>query len=346
MEGFMNYKSIVFAVLVNLVALFHHSHVGAVQIDSIAPTVGAEGDVVTITGSGFGTDREHAAVKFRADLKDCPAAIVYPRCMEYKEYNAIISSITDTQLRVITPSISEKRILKVKAGAYNGTAWTYSNEVDFGVYSSPLIEESIILKQSGMKDSAIVDHMYFQEMENGASPAKRKGVFGNIRLEGADIAKLKKAGFDDDFIGKFEGQQQRVTIGIAGIWLYRTSELVAAPMIRILLVPRSFFYEKADYWGTWGWKYTSWIPKPQGVIDIARWDLNFGITTSTRTSEHSNEEKTNYALVGLSHQINAAAFLNFGAAIATGSAEGIKRQYYAGFTVDSNILKVVGLMDK
>ncbi len=111
-----------------------------------------------------------------------------------------------------------------------------------------LVDGALTLKKSGMSDSAIIDHLYqFGLIEAGGRP-EAKGVFGNARLTKDEIVKLKQAGFQDDFIAKFEGYPQYVTIGVAAIMLTYTNDIVAAPILRVFLVPRSYFQAQRPYW--------------------------------------------------------------------------------------------------
>lgn len=207
---------------------------------------------------------------------------------------------------------------------------------DFEEYSINLVEESVVLKQSGVSDSTIVDHLYHI---GESSHAER--VFGNIHLTKEEIKKLKEAGFQDDFIAKFEGHPQHVALGVATIWLTETTDLTYAPMLRIFLVPRSYFTKMRDYWEKWemvGLYY------PRGFFHYDRWDINFGVTTLT--SADSSSDKRSYVLVGLSHEINRSALLNIGGAVLPGDVKGIQTQIYFGITVDYNFLKYLGIVDK
>jgi hypothetical protein len=345
----MNIKIVIAVFLLSLLALKSYSANSEVHIDLITPSVSMENDLLLIKGKGFGQTKENVSVKFRMKLKVCQQNDT--ECKEYEEYDAIVSRVTDTEIDVRTPAVSEKAILKVRVDVKDSNP---SNEVEFGIYWQRLVDQSITLKKSGMNDPAIVDHLYFQSISSdGATAAKREGVFGNIKLNAEDISKLKSNGFNEEYIAKLEGQKQYVTLGVGGIWLNRTSELVAAPMIRILLVPRGYFYEREDYWGEWSWggrkwprNNLYWVPKPQGIVSVSRWDLNIGATSSASTGTDSTGQKTNYVLFGLSHEINIAAFINVGIALSTDNTKGIKKQFYWGVTVDSNFLKAIGIMNK
>ncbi|MBI3814157.1 MAG: hypothetical protein HY279_06795 [Nitrospinae bacterium] len=198
------------------------------------------------------------------------------------------------------------------------------------------VEESIELKRSGVSDSTIVDHLY-----HIGESSREERVFGNIHLTKEEIKKLKTAGFQDDFIAKFEGHPQHVALGVAAIWLTETTDLTYAPMLRIFLVPRSYFTKMRDYWEKWE---TVGLYYPRGFFHYDRWDINFGITTMTSTDGSSDQRS--YVLVGLSHEINRSALLNFGGAVLPGDVKGKQTQIYFGITVDYNFLKYLGIINK
>ncbi len=301
-----------------------------VKIDSINPAVGFPCDTVTILGSGFGISPDTSFVKFKS---------------AGKEYNAEIKGWTDKKIIAIVPSVAEKEKEVVKVTVLNKDK--SSAPIEFEVYSNKLIEEAILLKKGGVSDSTIVDHLYYLGLSENDEVHATKCVFGNTRLTGYEISRLKSAGFQDDFIAKTEGHPQNVTLGVAAIWLNRTAVLVGAPMLRVFLVPRSYFKKRRDYWGTcwWGmcWKYPS---LPVGLIDHERWDLNFGLTTVTSTTSDGTGEKRSYVLVGLSHELNLSALLNIGWALVPGDIKGTDKQFYFGITVDYNLLKSLGVVSK
>ena len=53
-----------------------------------------------------------------------------------------------------------------------------------------------------------------------------------------------------------------------------------------------------------------------------------------------------YVLIGFSNQLNRSALLNIGWALVPGDIEGVETQFYIGFTVDSNFLKEIGIVNK
>lgn len=116
-------------------------------------------------------------------------------------------------------------------------------------------------------------------------------------------------------------------------------------MVRIFLVPRSYFKKRKPYWKEFlGGPYL-----PSGLLYHDRWDLNIGITISTSTTEdpeNPESEDKSYILLGASHELNRSALLNIGFAFAPGDTTGERTQVYVGFTVDSNFLKALGIIEK
>ena len=110
-------------------------------------------------------------------------------------------------------------------------------------------------------------------------------------------------------------------------------------MIRVYLTPRSYFTQYNPYLGKWFF--------PLGIFEPKRWDLNIGLTQSTKTDKDNGPtDKKSYFLVGLSNQINRYAFLNIGRAYVEGATVGVNSQYYLGFTIDFDLLKSIGIIDK
>ncbi len=290
------------------------------EITAIKPVVGLTGDILVIEGKNFGENKSDSYVEF------IDSEATYKAKIEEKDEEWI-----DNKVMVKVPSHIKREIVKVRI-VLGGRI---SNQKDFGVYPINLIEESIELKKSGVSDSTIVDHLY--HLGEGE---KNEKTFGNIKLTNGEIKKLKEAGFQDDFIAKFEGHPQHVTLGVAAIWLTETTDLTYAPMIRIFLEPRSYFKKRRDYWKDVYWG----LYLPHGLIQYDRWDLNFGVTTLTSTDDSS--EQKNYVLIGLSHEINRSALLNIGGAILPGDIKGKQSQVYFGITVDYNFLKYLGIVDK
>lgn len=199
----------------------------AEEIVSIKPEVGLAGDIVEIEGT-FGIRSNNSYVEF-IDSSET-------------KYKAEIKEWSEKKIKVIVPFCMKREIVKVQV--ILGEKVT--NQKGFGVYPINLIEESIHLKRKGVSDSTIVDHLYHMG-ELGCDNCTIKESFGNIRLTKDGIEKLKEAGFQDDFIAKFEGHPQYVTLGVAGIWLTETTDLAAAPMLRIFLVPRGYFEERPPF---------------------------------------------------------------------------------------------------
>ena len=105
-----------------------------------------------------------------------------------------------------------------------------------------LVDKAINLKNINMQESTIIDHLAYVDRKYDS-----RVYFGKCPLSADQIDSLRKAGFQNDFIAKFEGQPQYVTLGVAGVWLQKTADLVYAPIIRIFLKPRSYFHAYRPY---------------------------------------------------------------------------------------------------
>jgi hypothetical protein len=199
-----------------------------------------------------------------------------------------------------------------------------------------LVDKAINLKNINMQESTIIDHLAYVDRKYDS-----RVYFGKCPLSADQIDSLRKAGFQNDFIAKFEGQPQYVTLGVAGVWLQKTADLVYAPIIRIFLKPRSYFHAYRPYFfGRWGLSQC-------GLLQLDRWDINVGLTNKTQTAKSSEtEEKERYILIGLSNQLNQSAFLNIGCALLPGDTKYVDSQFYVGFTLDSNFLKEIGIIGK
>jgi hypothetical protein len=287
----------------------------------IEPKVGAPGDRITIEATqGTCEDKQEGCYVVFSDKLDDKLKI---------------ESWKNDKIEFIVPPRSKRKIINVDL--YINKEKQCAEDMEFGVYGIDLVEEAIKLKQSNMQEPSIIDHLdYISRSVKGKSPDPG-GYFGDYPLAGSHIVRLEDAGFQDDFIAKFEGHPQRVTLGIAALWLGRTADLVYAPMLRIFLKPRSYFHAYRPYFGSWH----------IGLLQLDRWDLSVGYTTKTPTtgSDNSTEEKS-YVLIGLSNQLNRSALLNIGWALVPGDIEGVESQFYVGFTVDSNFLKEIGIVNK
>lgn len=303
-------------------------------ISSIEPEFGYRGDEIRIYGSGFHitdkdaeeVDQTHTYVSFFYRYSNQEEKIVEWRAGVRKwEHNLIIATVP-----------LNAKIGKVSIQVFNGRKSTKAPK-EFWVTSTGLVDSAIRLKKRGMSDTKIVDHLFHEGTHRLKIEPEAKKIFGNTVLTAGEIDELKESGFQDDFIAKFEGHPQYVSLGVAPLWLIKTADLVYAPIVRVFLQPRSYFYKYEPYF--------SW---PRfGLWQIERWDLNFGYTTRTSTTESNDiEEKKSYALIGFSNQLNRSALINIGFALVPGDIEGVESQFYIGFTVDYNLLKGIGLVSK
>lgn len=292
------------------------------------------GDIVVIKGAGFGEYNKESFV----EIGGIKAEIVITRKdqVEVKEWS-------DTEIEAILPVELGPGLAEVRV--FNGTNKLFSPTFPIEVRSRDPVEEAIRLKGNGVSDSFIVSHLH--QLAISDRRMEPDNVFGNIRLTSGDIMRLKTAGFQDDFIANFEGHPQYVSIGIAAIWLQETHDLVAAPLLRVFLVPRSFYQKQERWLREFNYLWFLPAPGPAGFFDADKWDLNFGITTRTETDgngqDGTTEERT-YLLVGFSNQLNPYALFNVGYAMATKDTKGERTQIYLGLTVDFNLLKSLGLV--
>lgn len=157
------------------------------------------------------------------------------------------------------------------------------------------------------------------------------------------------------------GERQHINLGVSAVWLNETRSVVAAPMLRIFLIPKSFYEPRADLFkiikaldGSIAFR------SGNGVIDgtlyrntvgtlwalLQRTDLNVGYTSTTSTDATTgNNVSKSYYLVGVSFEINPAALLNVGYAVLSGKADnGVRGQWYVGLTVDENILRSLKIL--
>ena len=215
-----------------------------------------------------------------------------------------------------------------------------------------IVQVAVMMKKKGYLETTIVDSLYYHYKPNAQDAAhtteKMKKpekdidtVFGNISLNCNEKIALKEAGFNDDFLSKIEGNPEYFSVGISSVWFAESDNIGFASMLRIFLLPKSYFDIKKEYF-----QY-----KKFGLFQLDRWDLNLGLTTTVQTKDNNKdlteeEEKNSYYLIGFSHELHRYAFINLGLAYAPGCDMGHKKQFYIGLTVDYNLLKSIGLVYK
>ncbi len=297
-------------------------------VKSLSPKAGIENTILTINGTGFGDKKEDVSVKFTSNTS---------------EFEGFVLTCAEQKITVLIPPLMESDLVTVTVTRNK----TSTVPVPFAIYASTLVDEAISLKKAGKSDEFIADLLYNQRKLSSEKGVEQDQVFGVYHFAAGEPERLSQAGLSDDFIKKLQGQNQYITVGLAGVWLNRTSEFVPAPLVRIFLIPRSYYDWETEYFPHVKIPGLTWLLWPAGLGQLKRWDLNIGVTTSTSTTENPGDPdgKTNYIMVGLSHEINRAALLNVGVGVATGSTEGIKKQTYFGVTVDSNLLKLLGIMN-
>lgn len=198
----------------------------------------------------------------------------------------------------------------------------------------PYIKEAVLWKKQGLSDAAILGHiskMATQELnDKGVSPS----VFDGVPIRGSGVEQLKQVNFSEDFITKLEGQPQWVTLGMAAIFLPDGGKVTTAPLLRIMLEPKSYYKPRYKFGHLFSNEFSSVLRQ--------KFDVNIGYTV---ISIKTDSENTNFLLAGFSYEINPSALLNFGAAIPTGSVKDKSVTSYVGVTVDQNFLKAIGLME-
>lgn len=318
-------------ILLNLPTL---SHAKDPHISSISPENQLVGGDITIRGTNFGTKNGKAYLHFT-----------------YKNHTTIISIKRNSNSILIGPWTSNKIVaripvfpnLKKRRGKIKiqveNSGGSKSNSIEYSMDAFDVVQQAIQMKKGNLNDSQIIEHLYNKGIKIREKNPDFNDVFGDTSLTGEQMIKLKEAKFNDSFIDKMAGIPQRVTIGAAGIYLMKTADLVATPMVRIFLAPRSYFTPRTPFWPS---KWEDVLNS--GILDPSKYDLNIGYTASTSTD--ANNENENYVLAGFSFEINRSALFNFGFAFVPKDIEGKKRQVYLGVTIDSNILKELKVIPK
>jgi len=273
-----------------------------------------EGDQLEILGRHFGIWTKKSSVTFEIQGKTRAAEIAV-----WAEGRIVVRVPLFPLIHQI--ALGEK----IRVAVIEGDKRTRGEqETSFRIFNRKPLLDVIELKKRGFSDKFILDH--FDKM---TSEKTLKGAGFN----GIELIRLKTVGFNDDVIASLARHRQYLSIGVAGIWLKETKDLVTSPVLRIFLSPRSYFDRREPFWS----------------LSLGRqkekFDFNIGYTTKTATSENGSEEKS-YLLVGFSFELNRSALFNFGYALVPGDTEGRQTQPYFGITVDANILKDLGIMSK
>lgn len=282
-----------------------------------------EGDEIKITGSGFGNWNSKSFIRFTIDDQSM---------------NAEVMSWKDDEITLVVPifpSVFKESDVKIEVFTGADQPETGTITAKYKTLSDELIQGIIFQKKQGFSDEFILNQFDKQISKEG---------FKKDGLHDFETIKLKAAGFNDDVIGKLARHGQRVSIGIAGIWLNETKDLVTSPILRIFLTPKSFFDPRKPFWSQFNLNDFP-LPIPTGLFDRDRYDINIGYTTKTSTTDNGSEKKS-YLLLGVSFELNRSALFNFGWALVPGDIDGKQKQIYFGITVDYNILKDLGILEK
>lgn len=332
-----------FVILFFEVALYGHA-IGAdapvaPTIISIEPTAAYTGGKMRITGTNL---NDETAVKFKYYVVDPLCTGAADACLLSKKMLIDKSSVTfkksivtnDTLEIEIPIDVPANDELEVAVIIFNGDKEStgFKTKIKKGLN---IVDEAILLMGTSMPASAITEQLYHNGRQKlQAGNASENQVFGNVELSAAETKRLKEAHFEDDFIQKMTGQPQYITLGAGALWLNKTSNFVVAPMLRIFINPTGYFSPRKVWYNP---------------IDSQKWGINLGYTPTTSTikgSSSSATESKNYALLGVSYEINRSALFNVGyAKVPGGTVLGKDHLWYFGFTVDQNFLKALGLMN-
>lgn len=278
------------------------------------------GDELQITGAEFGSDAGKGNAYFyeydESATKDVKKSL-------------FIINWTDTQVDLIVPKTKSKQILVQLYRDINGKETKLCEDSFQLNIIGEVVSESITLKRNRYSQKSIINHLAHKRLSNGDP------TFGKYQLSAEEMSLLKDEGFEVDYIEKLEGQSIPVTVGVMALRLTKSNKITFGPVIRIMLVPRSYFHPYKPYFD----KYY-----PKGLLHLDRWDLNLGYTTSTK-SDNGESDDGNFFLGGFSHQINQGALLNIGFALLDGQ-DGKEGQFYYGITLDTEFLKLIGFIDK
>ncbi len=274
-----------------------------------------EGLPLTITGENFGEKTSDSFIEFEFKNQKIKGGVLSWRQDEIRVLGPVF------------PSEYEGGEITITVSMGNATDQRATTTAPFKVFSNKLTSEIIALKKEGFSDRFIMNQYDKKISEMGLR---------DDTLDSFDIKKLNEANLSEDLIANMSRHRQYLTIGISGIWLGDTRDIVTSPMIRIFISPRSYFDPRKPFWSK-GWGSF-------GPTDLKRYDLNLGYTSKTSTD--SGAERKNYLLLGLSFELNRAALLNFGVAFVPGDIAGDQTQPYFGITMDSNLLKDIGILDK
>ncbi len=200
---------------------------------------------------------------------------------------------------------------------------------------SNLVQRALEMREEESDETQIADLLYHLTNNVSNSSALNNsdiyGTFGRYSLLEGEYTKLREDnGFSHDFVEKMVGQPQIFSVGIASILLEKSGTVTAAPMLRIIPSSKSYYH-----------KFRA------KIFDLTRYDFTLGYTANTETNESSDNE-AKYFLIGASYQLNNSVFFNLGYAFQEGSKEAgdADQQWYLGATIDANILKELGALDK
>ncbi|MBU0674198.1 MAG: IPT/TIG domain-containing protein [Proteobacteria bacterium] len=328
----MKYLSIVIAGLF-MAMIFWSGPVFANPIlNSVQPPTVVVGERVTLTGTFIA-----ATDKIRLEI-DGQAILLEPEQ----------ATASNAQISFVAPVIAIGAVVKVSV---EDNAGAISNDkYEILICGNLSIREAVIWKKAGMPETNILAHVSLlaeKDLEgerSGKKPvcsqiaAGRPQYFNGVRILGNDLNVLKAANFTDDFVARLEGQKQYVTLGLSAVYFREFDEVATAPILRILLVPRSYYQPREPLLTTRIFSKSWWTGLKESL------DVNVGYTVMSNNAG-GTETSDNYLLVGFSYEMNRSAFLNFGQAIPVNNDNAAEKTWYWGITVDQNFFKAMGLMN-
>ncbi len=183
---------------------------------------------------------------------------------------------------------------------------------------------SEIIKLNNMKPplsrNMIIEHIAYLK--------NQKSCYGSTVFTTTDMERLRRANFTDEEISKISGVPQSINLGLAAIVVEGSKEVTPAPMIRIFLTPKSFLDERQPFTTVKGF--------------FERIDVNLGYAP---LSIRTDKERSQHILVGFSYEMNKYALFNAGVAFSV-TEEQRQLHPYFGITIDSNLLRDIGVLSK
>jgi hypothetical protein len=182
------------------------------------------------------------------------------------------------------------------------------------VHPDDLVEEAIEIRKTNMNKQLIIDRLRHKYSDKDYK-------FGQVSLDEGEVKRLYEAGYDDEFIRQLEGVPSVVTLAPAFVWLGESQSGVGAVIIRVNLKPDP--------------------AKDHPFYHLVK--LNIGMTVEPvdeKKEGTTDTVSTTFYLLGGSYQINRHALFNVGLAVPSTRDLQVGEQFYAGFTIDTDLLEI------